>query len=124
MWLVLRYKNVGYTQSLKWLERPILETDMEKLIIALSAFGLVLLVVYLVLPDFKSFFEFAVKWMSGFAALIALDLVAELWVFELLGWNGTTKNDWFFMLWWVLVLYWFVRGLRQAKTAIAPHKAA
>ena len=95
---------------------------MEKLIIALSACGLVLLVVYLVLPDFKPFFAFAAKWLSGFAALIALDVVAELWVFELLGWNGTSKNDWFFMLWWALVLYWFVTGLRQAKTAIALHR--
>ena len=91
---------------------------MEKLAIALSAFGLVLLVVYLLLPDFKSFFVFAAKWLGGFAPLIALDLVAEFWIFELLGWNGTSKNDWFFMLWWVLVLVWFVKGLTQARLMI------
>ncbi len=91
---------------------------MEKLIIALSACGLVLLVVYLIVPDFKPFFAFAAKWLGGFAALIALDVVAELWVFELLGWAGTSKNDWFFMLWWVLVLGWFVKGLTQARLMI------
>ena len=91
---------------------------MEKLAIALSAFGLVLLVVYLLLPDFKPFFVFAARWLGGFAALIALDLVAEFWIFELLDWNGTSKNDWFFMLWWVLVLGWFVKGLTQARLMI------
>jgi len=31
-------------------------------------------------------------------------------VFEWLKWNGTSKNDWFFMLWWIAVLLWFVVG--------------
>jgi hypothetical protein len=32
-------------------------------------------------------------------------------VFEWLGWNSTTKNDWFFVLWWGLVVVWFIFGL-------------
>ena len=32
-------------------------------------------------------------------------------VFEWLEWNGTTKNDWFFKLWWSLVLLWLIFGL-------------
>ena len=28
-------------------------------------------------------------------------------------WNGTTKNDWFFMLWWAVVIVWTIHcGLR------------
>ena len=33
-------------------------------------------------------------------------------VFEWLEWNGTTKNDWFFVLWWgVTVVVWFLYGV-------------
>jgi hypothetical protein len=32
-------------------------------------------------------------------------------VFEWLEWNGTTKNDWFFALWWGLVVVWFIYGI-------------
>ena len=88
---------------------------MEKLTIALAAFGLVLLVVYLLFADLKVFFAFALKWLTGLAALVAVDVVAEIWVFEALEWNGTDKNDWFFMLWWILVLAWFIRGVQQAR---------
>jgi hypothetical protein len=31
-------------------------------------------------------------------------------VFEWLEWNGTNKNDWFFVLWWGLVVVWFLNG--------------
>ncbi len=51
------------------------------------------------------FFE-GVRWMGGLVGLLAVDLFAELYVFEWLQWNGTDKNDWFFMLWWILVLVW------------------
>ena len=44
--------------------------------------------------------------IAGLAGLLAVDLFAELYVFEWLQWNGTDKNDWFFMLWWVAVLLW------------------
>ena len=48
-------------------------------------------------------------WLLGLLILFAIDLFAELVVFEWLEWNGTTKNDWFFMLWWVLVALWTIR---------------
>ena len=47
-----------------------------------------------------------VRWVTGIAALLVIDVIAEALVFEWLAWNGTTKNDWFFMLWWVAVLLW------------------
>ena len=47
-----------------------------------------------------------VHWVAGIAALLLIDIIAEALVFEWLGWNGTTKNDWFFMLWWLAVLAW------------------
>jgi len=31
-------------------------------------------------------------------------------VFVWLEWNGTTKNDWFFVLWWGAVVVWFLYG--------------
>ncbi|SVA32936.1 uncharacterized protein METZ01_LOCUS85790 [marine metagenome] len=34
-------------------------------------------------------------------------------VFEWLEWNGTTKNDWFFVLWWGLNFLWFSFGVTQ-----------
>ena len=48
------------------------------------------------------------RWVTGIAALLVIDIIAEALVFEWLGWNGTTKNDWFFMLWWVVVLVWTI----------------
>jgi len=51
------------------------------------------------------------KWVFGFFALLSLDLFMEGLVFEWLGWNKTTKNDWFFVLWWGLVVVWFIFGL-------------
>jgi hypothetical protein len=32
-------------------------------------------------------------------------------IFEKLDWNGTTKNDWFFALWWGFVITWFLYGI-------------
>ena len=46
-----------------------------------------------------------VRWVTGIAALLVIDIIAEALVFEWLAWNGTTKNDWFFMLWWACLLY-------------------
>jgi len=34
-------------------------------------------------------------------------------VFEWLEWNGTDKNDWFFVLWWGFVFLWFSFGITQ-----------
>ena len=49
-----------------------------------------------------------VRWVTGIAALLVIDIIAEALVFEWLAWNGTTKNDWFFMLWWAVVLAWTI----------------
>ena len=56
-------------------------------------------------------FNFFFKWLSGFFALLSLDIFMECFVFEWLKWNGTTKNDWFFQLWWSLVILWLIFGL-------------
>jgi len=56
-------------------------------------------------------FYFFFLWLLGFVVLFAFDLFMELIVFEWLQWNGTTKNDWFFMLWWICVFLWLLYGL-------------
>lgn len=53
----------------------------------------------------RLFFE-AFRWIFGLAGLLTVDLFAEFCVFEWLQWNGTDKNDWFFILWWGVVLLW------------------
>tara|TARA_B100001758_G_scaffold181654_1_gene158361 strand:- start:551 stop:808 length:258 start_codon:yes stop_codon:yes gene_type:complete len=50
-------------------------------------------------------------WVFGFFVLLSFDLFIEGLVFEWLAWNGTDKNDWFFMLWWGAVTVWFFHGL-------------
>jgi len=50
-------------------------------------------------------------WVFGFFVLLSFDLFMEGIVFELLEWNGTTKNDWFFVLWWGFVVVWFLYGI-------------
>ena len=57
--------------------------------------------------------KWIVKWFLGFLLWFAFDLFMEAVVFEALGWNGTTKNDWFFILWWIVVLFWFLYGLKR-----------
>jgi hypothetical protein len=51
-----------------------------------------------------------ILWVFGFFALLSFDLFMEAFVFEWLSWNGTDKNDWFFVLWWGLVVSWFLYG--------------
>ena len=46
---------------------------------------------------------FFMLWILGFVGLFIFDLFIEGVVFEWLEWNGTAKNDWFFMVWWGLV---------------------
>jgi|TARA_B110000914_G_scaffold73902_1_gene64865 hypothetical protein len=58
----------------------------------------------------KRFYYF-LTWLVGFFALLSLDIFMEGLVFEWLKWNGTTKNDWFFQLWWGLVMLWLIFGL-------------
>ena len=50
-------------------------------------------------------------WVFGFFVLLSFDLFMEGIVFEWLEWNGTTKNDWFFALWWGFVVVWFIYGI-------------
>ena len=49
-------------------------------------------------------------WVFGFFVLLSFDLFMEGIMFEWLEWNGTAKNDWFFALWWGLVVVWFIYG--------------
>lgn len=56
-------------------------------------------------------------WIFGFFALFAFDLFVEAHVFEWLQWNGTTKNDWFFVLWWGVVALWGIYGLGHVLSA-------
>jgi hypothetical protein len=51
-----------------------------------------------------------ILWVFGFFALLSFDLFMEAFVFEWLSWKGTDKNDWFFVLWWGLVVSWFLYG--------------
>tara|TARA_B110000977_G_scaffold176012_1_gene231235 strand:- start:258 stop:488 length:231 start_codon:yes stop_codon:yes gene_type:complete len=57
-------------------------------------------------------FRFFLYWVFGFFVLLSFDLLMEGLVFELLEWNGTIKNDWFFALWWGLVVVWFLYGVK------------
>ena len=54
--------------------------------------------------------NFFLIWVFGFFVLMSFDLFVESFVFEWLEWNGTNKNDWFFILWWGLVVIWFLYG--------------
>ena len=54
---------------------------------------------------------FLVQWIGGGVLWLAFDLFMEAFVFEWLAWNGTTKNDWFFVLWWIGVFTWLVGGV-------------
>jgi len=56
-------------------------------------------------------FHFFLIWVFGFFVLLSFDLFMEGIVFEWLEWNGTTKNDWFFALWWGFVVVWLVYGI-------------
>ena len=55
-------------------------------------------------------------WGSVFFLWFAFDLLVERFVFEWLQWNGTTKNDWFFMLWWCVSALWSLYCLRLLFT--------
>ena len=46
----------------------------------------------------------------GFFVLLSFFFFLVVFVFEWLEWNGTNKNDWFFILWWGLVVVWFLKG--------------
>lgn len=54
-------------------------------------------------------------WVFGFIVLFSFDLFMEGVVFEWLEWNGTEKNDWFFILWWGFNLLWAIFGVSIIK---------
>ena len=56
-------------------------------------------------------FHFLLIWVFGFFVLLSFDLFMEGIVIEWLERNGTTKNDWFFALWWGFVVVWLVYGI-------------
>ena len=59
-------------------------------------------------------YRFFIIWIIGFIGLFVFDLFIEGFVFEWLEWNGTTKNDWFFKVWWGgVVIIWFIYGLKN-----------
>ena len=59
------------------------------------------------------------RWCLGAALLLIIDIFAEAVVFEWLQWNGTTKNDWFFLLWWLIVAGWTVFSARRILQSMA-----
>ena len=71
----------------------------------------------------KTFYFFLV-WVFGFFVLLSFDLFMEGIVFEILAWNGTTKNDWFFALWWGFVVVWFIYGITMLYRKIRSGKKA
>lgn len=66
----------------------------------------------------RPLFETFALWVFGFFALFAFDLFVEAHVFEWLFWNGTNKNDWFFVLWWGSVIAWAIMGLAHLLSAL------
>jgi len=59
---------------------------------------------------------FFLLWIFGFFLLLSFDLFIEAFVFEWLSWNGTDKNDWFFALWWGLVVVWALHGCIKLRS--------
>jgi hypothetical protein len=86
---------------------------MIKLFAAISIFLITGLGAYFISSNKSKTFKLVTNWLLVFMGLIALDFFAEAFVFEWLQWNGTTKNDWFFMLWWLLVFAWFIYGAKK-----------
>ena len=57
--------------------------------------------------------SFFLLWIAGFFLWLGFDLLMEAVVFEYLKWNGTTKNDPFFIFWWLGGLTWTGYGIRR-----------
>lgn len=60
-------------------------------------------------------FKLWTLWGVGFIGLLSLIRFMKAFVFEWLEWNGTDKNDWFYILWWGLVALWSVFGISVIK---------
>jgi hypothetical protein len=54
----------------------------------------------------------------GYICLFSFMLFMKHIVFEWLEWNGTTKNDWFYIMWWGLILLWSIFGVSIIKMRI------
>lgn len=67
----------------------------------------------------KELFKIAIYWFVGFIILAATVVFLKRVVFEFLQWNGTTKNDWVYILWWVAVFAWTFFGITIIKRFIA-----
>ena len=59
--------------------------------------------------------NFIIIYTFGFIVLFSFISFMKHVVFELLEWNGTDKNNWFYILWWGLVLLWSVFGIQLIK---------
>lgn len=66
----------------------------------------------------KEIFKIAIYWFIGFIFLVATVVFLKRVVFEFLQWNGTTKNDWAYILWWVIVFAWAFFGITIIKRFI------
>lgn len=83
---------------------------MVKIFFIIAVFLVMYCIEILKEKNFTETSKFAIKWVFGLFALIALNFFNEAFLFEWLGWNGTNKNDWVFVLWWGLVFSWFIYG--------------
>ena len=63
------------------------------------------------LKNYKTFGLYA----FGFILLLSFISFVKHNVFDWLEWNGTDKNNWFYILWWGLVLLWAVFGVSSNK---------
>lgn len=57
-------------------------------------------------------------WILGFYGLFGLNMVVEIFILPRFGWDNTPKNDWYFQLWWVLILLWTFLGRRFIQRKI------
>lgn len=80
----------------------------------LLLFTLIVMGIILRRKEVKSF-KLWTLWGIGFIGLLSLIRFMKAFVFEWLEWNGTDKNDWFYILWWGLVASWSVFGMTFIK---------
>jgi hypothetical protein len=62
--------------------------------------------------------KIAAYWFLGFVLLVGILVFMKRVLFEFLHWNGTTKNDWAYILWWIVVFAWTFFGTTFVKRKI------
>lgn len=62
--------------------------------------------------------KIAAYWVLGFVLLVGILVFMKRVLFEFLHWNGTTKNDWAYILWWIVVFAWTFFGTTYIKRKI------